>query len=137
MKKLLLFSFLFVALTFSVFAQTTKTYQIKWAPNPVADSTKGWSVYLEQRTTNTGFVLVDNMDYATTIDGFYKADVLNTGQTTECVYEINLPLDGKFSVAGIIAYAKDGTKSPVGTSTITKISKRPGKPTNVRIELKP
>ena len=137
MRKVLIALALVMVISLACFAQATKVYQIAFNTSPITDVVAGYSIYLEQRAMNSGFVLVDGMDYSATIDAFYITDIANTGQTGEIVYEITLPLDGKWSVAGVIAYAADGLKSPVGASTSVKIAKRPGKPTGVVIRPKP
>ena len=132
-----LFAILMVVFASSVFTQSTKIYQITWDAPPVTDEVTGWSIYLEQKAVNASFIIQDGMDYSTTLDQFYKGDVLNTGQTGTIIYEVSLPLDGKWSVAGIISYTVEGTKSPVGASSAVKITKRPGKPTNVQLKPAP
>jgi len=118
--------------------QSTKTYQVQFTPNAVADSVKGWSIYLEIRSSNSGFITVDGMNYAVTLDPFYKTDILNTGQTGTVTWDITLPTtSNQWGVAGVIAYTADGLKSVVGASSSTKISKQPGKPLNVKFVPKP
>lgn len=130
----LISSFLLVLMLFSVsiFGQSTKTYNIKWDPAVVSDSVKYWEVYFEKRATNSGFTLVDGMEYTTGLDVFKQSSVvINTGQAAP-FYTITVNTDGGWMVAGIIAY--NDIRSQLGASASTKNAKKPGKPTGVRIE---
>lgn len=116
--------------TMLTFGQTTKQYDIKWNAAVSADSVKYWEVYMEKRTVNSGFTIVDGMEYAATLETFKLANVTNTGQTAPS-YTFTVSTDGGWMVAGIIA--NNDIRSQVGASTSTKNAKKPGKPTGVTI----
>lgn len=117
-------------------AQTQSTYQVYWQANPTADNVTGYAVYLEGRSTSTGFTIQDGMDYVVALDAFKKGDVAGPG-SGEMVYDIILPNDGKYYMAGIIAYTATGVKSVVSaTLTPYRVDKQPTKPGGVGIRKK-
>ena len=131
-----LFAILILAITVTCSGQTAKDYYVKWSPNPAADSVLYYEVYLQTQTNNTGWALEDGAEYSTGIQTYFKVNIPHViGKTTDYVYTVNLPLSGGWAVAGIIA--NNGIRSVLATSTSNKIGKKPGKPSNVRIEDNP
>ena len=127
---------LLVMLVVTCNGQTTKNYYIKWTPNAVTDSVLYYEVYLQTQTTNSGWAIIDGAEYTAGLTTYFKANV-NTiaGKTTDYSYMVTLPLSGGWAVAGVIA--NNGIRSVIGASSSKKIDKKPGKPTNVRIDENP
>ena len=128
-----LFSGILLALllfTVTIFGQTTKQYDIKWNAAASIDSVKYWEVYMEKRAVNSGFTIVDGMEYVAGLETFKLANVTNTGQTAPS-YTFTVPTDGGWMVAGVIA--NNDIRSQLGASASTKNAKKPGKPTGVTI----
>lgn len=117
-------------------AQTQSTYQIYWNANPASENVSGYAVYLEGRSSSTGFTLVNGLDYVAAFDVFQKADVVQG--TGEIVYDIVLPNDGKYYIAGVIAYTSIGVKSKLSaTLTPYRVDMQPSQPGGVGIRKKP
>lgn len=137
MKSIISFlAVLIIALTVTCSGQTTKDYWIKWSPNPAADSISFYEVYWQTQQNNSGWGIVDGAEWTSGLQTYFKATVPHVkGQLTDYSYKITVPLAGGWQIAGIIA--NNGIRSVVGASTAVKVDKKPGKPTNVRIEQNP
>jgi len=136
MKNVLLTLVILVIVSISCFAQTTKDYYVKWSPSVASDSVSYYEVYLQTQATNSGWALIDGADWTAGIQTYYKVNIPHiVGKTTDYSYTVNLPLSGGWAVAAIIA--NNGIRSVLGVSPATKLSKKPGKPTNVRIDTNP
>jgi len=137
MKAFLMsFAALLLMLTITCSGQTTKDYYIKWSPNPAADSTINYEVYWQTQPNNSGWAIVDGAEWTAGLQTYFKASIPHVkGQVTDYSYKITVPLSGGWQIAGIIA--NNGIRSVVGASSAIKVDKKPGKPTNVRIEQVP
>jgi len=107
---------LFTTLVFvtSSCGQSKSNYKISWDPDP-SGKTASWNVYLEQRTTSSGFVLKPGANrYNTDITQFVS--IVNIpGNTTEAIIELNN--DGQWIVVGVEAMSSSGVYSDFGLNT--------------------
>lgn len=128
MKKFVLTVFIAATLFLSLFtgsceAQPRNDYEITFTPVPGATS---YDVFLEEKTTNTGFTLLDDMDYLSP-----NVTTLRVGTITTTSFTINLPNDGKYVVAGVVSKDAAGFYSPMGVSAVTRKGVAPSKPGGV------
>ena len=105
-------------------AQARSNYTASWTAS--VDAVK-YLVFYEERTTNTGFTLVDNMDYLDPTN----MSALKIGEPTTLSFVTKQFNDSKYVVIGVVAVDVSGYYSLMSVSAITQKGKTPGKPGNV------
>jgi len=127
--KMLLVLLVALIVTFNVCtpAQAKSNYKISYTA--VTDAVT-YMIFAEERITNTGFSLVDNIDYLdpTNLSAF------KIGESTTLSFTIKLPNDSKFVVAGVVAVDVNGFYSAMGVSSVVQKGKSPGKPGGVTFQ---
>lgn len=94
--------------------QSKSNYRISWDPDATG-KTASWNVYLEQRASQTGFILQPGVNRANTdLTQFTSIQNIPAG-TTEAVIELNN--DGQWLVAGVEAMSGSGVYSDLGLNT--------------------
>ena len=106
-------------------AQARSDYEITWTAS--ADAVK-YLVFLEERVTNTGFTLLDNMDY---LDPVSMLSLKLPVEPAVTNYTIKLSNDSRYVVAGVVAVDVVGYYSVMGVSSVVQKGKAPGKPGTV------
>lgn len=123
---------LIVLFTVCTPGQTNSTWQHYFTSNASSDSVVAYKLYVEKRSTNTGFIMQDGMEYTTALDQFdLNADMLHTVPGIEMTYNQVFQNNGQYFRFGVIAYSVSGVKSVLSVSDIYKVDKQPSKPGGV------
>jgi len=122
MKMFLSMAIIFIALiTFCTPAQVRSDYDITWG---ASDGAVKYYVFLEEKVANTGFQIVDNMDYLDPVN----ITTLKIGEATSLSYTVRLLNDARYVVAGVVAVDASGFYSVLGASAVTQKGTIPPKP---------
>jgi hypothetical protein len=111
----------------NVKAQARSFYKFTWT---ASTSAVKYRVFYEERITNTGFTLVDNMDYLDPVIVVPK-DSVNAPTLT---YRVKLFNDSRYMVAGVVAVDAAGYYSLMSVSNVFQKGTIPPKPGNVTIQ---
>ncbi|MEM4260395.1 MAG: hypothetical protein QXG00_04120 [Candidatus Woesearchaeota archaeon] len=131
MKYFNIFFIMFVFISMvSCNGQVRSDYQITFDTHPQAVK---YLVFLEERTTNTGFALKDSADYLEPINlTQYKIAEVTTANPVI----VNLLNDGKYLKAGVVVVDAAGFYSVMGCSQVYRKGLIPSKPVNISITKK-
>lgn len=115
--------------------QSKSKYKISWEADSTG-KTVSWNVYIEQRTTSTGFVLQPGSNrYNTDLNQFISIKNI-VGTTTEVIVELNN--DGNWLMVGVEAMSSSGIYSDFGVmSTPYKKGEAPPIPAGITIQRLP
>lgn len=91
--------------------------EINFKTSEMQDSVKYWEIYLEHRSSNSGFTIVDGMEYNDNLQSFYLGRIYNNGASL-IKYPTNV--EKEYVIVGIIA--NNGLRSLLAASNIIKIN---------------
>lgn len=128
MKKLNLLFFslvMFVVFTTTGCSQPKSEYEVSWNSTNEATS---YTVFLEERTTSSGFNLISDIDY---LNPNVSNLILTSTSDTSVVLQLNN--DGKYLVVGVVAFNISGFYSPMAVSEVYQKGRVPTKPSLIII----